>query len=58
VRKGKVFEPSVGCSIAIHPQSLVSFSAMHRMAMALQNIERPRHNGMPIGPLGGQSRRN
>jgi hypothetical protein len=57
-RRGTVYEPSLGCSIALHARSLVSSGAMRRAATALQNIERPRHNGTPIGPLDGQSRRS
>ena len=57
-RRETVYEPSLGCSIALHARSLVNSGAMRRAATALQNIERPRHNGTPIGPLDGQSRRS
>ena len=57
-RRVTVYEASLGCSIALHARSLVSSSAMRRAATALQNIERPRHNGTPIGRLDDQSRRS
>ena len=57
-RRGTVYAPSLVSSIGIHPRSLVNSSAMRRPATALQNTERPRHNGTLTGPPDGQSRRN
>jgi hypothetical protein len=57
-RRVMVCEPSLVSSIALHVRSLVSLSAMWRAATALQNTGQPRHNGMPIVPPDGQSRRS
>ncbi len=57
-RRVMVCEPSLVSWIALHARSLVNSGAMWRAATALQNTERPRHNGTLIGPPDGQSRRS